>query len=74
MAPARRTPTPATRSAPTPALAAPTPRPRVLYPVPSDQPADYPLPTGHFYSESVPGAPPAETGVSFHKLAADGLA
>jgi hypothetical protein len=30
----------------------------VLYPVPSDQPADYPLPTGHFYSESVPGAPP----------------
>jgi hypothetical protein len=30
----------------------------LTYPVPADQPADYPLETGHFFSQSAPGAKP----------------
>ena len=44
-------------AAPTPAPAARPPRQRAQYPVPQDQPADYDLPNGHFYSQAVPGAP-----------------
>lgn len=47
--------TPPTARPPSPA---PAGADRRTYPVPDDQPLDYDIPNGHFYSQAVPGAPP----------------
>jgi hypothetical protein len=51
--PASPTPTPV----PQPAEPEPAPAPQTVYPVPDDQPADYPIPNGYFFNQAVPAAP-----------------
>jgi hypothetical protein len=75
------TPTPAPTGpaqptlAPTPeATAGPTPETRptatIAYPVPGDQPPDYEVPNGHFYSQAVPAA---QRGFGFMVADAGGI-
>ena len=54
-------PTPSERSGPAPRKGTPTPKPSpaadvVQWPISDDQPADYDIPYGHFFSQPVPGA------------------